>query len=187
MSYKTLNFRITGVSPLLCHNGQTADRLNDFARRLKKVSNKKNKTDADYAEMARIEWYAGLYLQDGKPCIPGPVIEAALAVGAKKSKRGKQVLAGVFCPNNAMLIYDGPKDVDELWKAGNHRLTIGVRVQRNKVMRTRPIFREWAADLEIIYDPLQLNEEDIGEILRTTGEVIGLCDWRPKFGRFVVA
>ncbi len=46
---------------MLQHNGQTADPLNEFAKELKKVSGKRNKTDEYHALMGEIEWRAGLY------------------------------------------------------------------------------------------------------------------------------
>jgi len=187
MPYKSLKFKITGVSPLICHNGQTADPLNKFAKEMKKISGKRDKTDADYEELARIEWMAGLYVKDGVPVIPGTVIEAALAVGARKTKKGKQVQAGLYCPDDYPIIYTGPAGIDELYASdGTFKLTVGVRVQRNRVMRTRPIFREWACEFEVLYDPGQLNEAEIRDIVKQTGEVVGLCDWRPKFGRYAL-
>ena len=53
-------------------------------------------------------------------------------------------------------------------------------------MRTRPKFNTWAANLVIQYDDAQLNEEDVRELLVIAGESIGVGDWRPKFGRFIV-
>ena len=35
--------------------------------------------------------------------------------------------------------------------AERFRKVAGVRVQRNRIMRTRPIFPDWAANLEIEY------------------------------------
>lgn len=37
-SYKKLKFQITGVSPLLLHNGQLADPMNKFSQAMKKIS-----------------------------------------------------------------------------------------------------------------------------------------------------
>jgi hypothetical protein len=184
--YKSLKFKITGVAPLICHNGQTADPLNRFAKAMKRISEKKPKTEADYEELAKIEWTAGLYAKDGIPVIPGTVLEAALAVGARRTKKGKAVQAGVVCPSDYPIIYTGPAGLDALWADENFRLTVGVRVQRNRVMRTRPIFRDWACEFDVRYDPAQLNESDVKEIVKRTGDEIGLCDWRPKFGRFTV-
>lgn len=186
MAYKSLKFKITGVAPLICHNGQTANPLNRFAKEMKRISAKRDKTEADYEELARIEWMAGLYVNDGKPVMPGTVLEAAFAVGARKTKKGKQVQAGVVCPGDYPILYDGPSELDKLWANEAYRLTVGVRVQRNRVMRTRPIFRDWACEFELMYDAGQLNESEVKEIVKRTGEEVGLCDWRPKFGRFVV-
>ena len=183
MQMKKLKFKIVGVSPLLMHNGQTADPQNEWSRRIKEISKRRNKTDADYDALAKLEWQAGLYLSDGKPCIPGEVMEAALAEGAKKLRLGKSAKAGLWCETDALLEYKGPKDVAKLWANGTFSLTIGVRVQRNKVMRTRPRFQEWAATVEVQYDPDIFDEGQVRQIVEITGGV-GLMDWRPKFGRY---
>src|SRR5919197_2014309 len=115
MAYQSLRFRLIIAAPLLCHNGQLADPLNDIARQMKKISGKRNKTDTDLEELARLEWYGSLYLDEGKkPCLPGEVLEAAFVQGAKRQKRGKQAQAGIICPSNYPLEYDGPSTLEEL-------------------------------------------------------------------------
>jgi hypothetical protein len=184
--YQTLQLRITGVSPILLHNGHLADPLEPIVKEIKKISGKRGKTDADLEELARLEWRGSLYLNDGKVCLPGDVIEAAFCEGAKRSKSGKLAQAGIICPTNPPLEYDGPSDIDDLWKDGGFRLTVGVKIQRSRVMRTRPIFRKWAVTFGLMFDDGLLNREQVIEIMKTTGEVVGICDWRPKFGRFGV-
>lgn len=185
MDYKQLTFRLTGVSPLIVHNGQLANPLNRIAKEMKRVSGKRNKTDADFEELARLEFLGSLYVDaNGEPCIPGEVIEAMLVEAAKKSKRGPQAKAGVVCEGNFPIIYDGPRKPDDLWADEKFRLVVGVKVQRNKVMRTRPIFREWACEISVDYAPVMMNGSTVAEIVRTAGSIIGVGDWRPKFGRF---
>lgn len=186
MAAQTLKFRIKGVSALLSHNGQLANPLNEFSKKIKQISSKRSKTEADFEEMARLEWHGGLYLMDGKPCIPGEVLEATLISAARKNKRGKQAQAGILCPGNYPITYDGPTDLDTMWADPRFRLTVGARVQKSRIMRTRPIFREWSAEIEVMYDPAMLNKSEVESIVRIAGEDIGLMDWRPKFGRFVV-
>ncbi len=186
MSYKSLRFKIAGVSPLLMHNGQLSDPLNEWSKAMKRVSGKRAKTDADLEELSRLEWYGSLYTEGGLPCLPGYVIEAAITNAARKSKRGKQAQAGVICPGNYPLMYDAMGTLDELWGAANHRLKVPVRVGQARVIRTRPKFDNWSAEIEVMYDPSQLNDQDIREILVICGEAVGLGDWRPKFGRFDV-
>jgi hypothetical protein len=184
MAMQTLTFKLSSVSPLLMHNGRLADPMNEYSRRMKEVSGKRSKTDADFIEMARIEWYGGMYLMDGgKPCITGEVLEAAIINAARKTRKGKQAMGGIICPDNYPLTFDGPQDLDERWADDNCRLTCGVRIQKARIMRTRPIFREWSLVFSLIYDDLQLNEKDVIGIVKVAGEN-GLCDWRPKFGRF---
>jgi len=186
MSNKSLNFRIVGVSPLLMHNGQLADPLNSFAQAMKKVSGKRSKTDADYVELARLEWYGGLYVCNGAPCIPGEVLEASFVAAARKSKRGKQAQAGLMCPGNYPLEYVGPKELDQLWENPEFRLTVGVRISNSRVMRTRPRFQEWSSEIQVVFDDSVLNEREVNEIVKIAGEGVGLMDWRPKFGRFEI-
>jgi len=95
-----------------------------------------------------------------------------------------QAQAGLFCPANARLEYDGPTTLDELWADPQFRLTVGVRVQRNRVMRTRPRFEQWAADAVVHFDDTLLNKTEVLQFAHRLGESIGLGDWRPKFGRF---
>lgn len=187
MNHKSLSLQITGVCPLLLHNGQLANPMNKFAQDMKKVSGKRDKTEADFMELSRLEWYGSLYLHEGKLCIPGEMIEAVLIEASKKRKRGMQAKAGIICDSNYLLEYDGPKDPHELWENPAYRLVTGVKVQKNRVMRTRPIFPEWGAKIEIKFLPSLLNENEVSDFLKLGGEIIGLGDWRPKFGRFNVS
>lgn len=184
---ESLKFRITGVSPLIPHNGSMADPLNHYSRAIKEISSKRKKVDADYEEMARLEWYGGLYLKDGVPCIPGNNLEAALigrGSAARSQKMGKQAAAALIVPDDYPLEYDGSKDLDELWKDENFRIVSKVRVGTASVMRTRPIFKNWSAIVEVLYVPTSLNEDHICQWMEIAGREVGLCDWRPKYGRF---
>jgi hypothetical protein len=186
----TVQIQLRGVSPLLCHNGQTADPRNTYAKAMKAVSGKRKKTDADYDEMARLEWLAGLYRIDGDLVIPDYVLESAMIKGAMKSKRGPQAKCGLFFTEHALLEFDGKPDaitddtLAEMFASGQFTHTIGVKVGMAKVMRTRPIFRNWSISLYAQYDPDVLNLRDVDEIATDAGKLVGIGDWRPKHGRF---
>lgn len=185
-----VQIRFTGVSPLLCHNGQTADQRNTYAKAIKAVSGKRKKTDADYDEIARLEWLAGLYRIDGDLVIPDYVIESTIIGGAKKSKRGPQAKCGLFFTEHASLQFAGKPEtitdetLAEMFASGNFTHTIGVKVGMAKVMRTRPMFRHWSINAIAQYDPDVLNLRDVEEIASDAGKLVGLGDWRPKHGRF---
>lgn len=189
MSHQTLRFKITGEAPLLMHSGQLADPLNRWAKAIKQITGKRKKTEADHEELARLEWYGSLYLADGKPCIPGEVLEATFINAAKKSKQGVSAKMGVFCPGNYELTYNDPEDTaDALWQTGNHRFTTSVRVPGSggRTQRTRPKFDSWSAVCEMVYDDEVLSESEMWQILEVAGRYIGLMDWRPRYGRFQV-
>lgn len=186
MNYQTLRFRLSSVSPLVVHNGQLADPLNPIAKAMRKVSQKRAKTEADFEELARLEFLGGLYLHDGEPCIPGTLIEATLTEAAKKNRRGQQAKAGLLSDGMFPLQYEGPRNPDELWADQKFRLVAGVKVQRNRIMRTRPIFRDWSCEVSVDFLPDQLNPGEVEEMFRTAGAIVGIGDWRPKFGRFTV-
>ncbi len=187
---KNLQFRLTGEAPLLMHNGQTADPLNPFAKRLKEISSKRVKTESDYDQMAKIEFHAALYLNDDlRPCIPGENIEAAVwgkGGAARLEKAGKIAQAGIFSDGPFPIEYDGPKDADGLWDNGSFRHVALVNIRGSKIARTRAIFRDWHSDVEIIFDPEVVNKEQVIHWMELAGDRVGLMDWRPKYGRFSV-
>jgi hypothetical protein len=187
MSRKKSKYRLTGIAPLLLHNGQLADPLNNFSKEIKKISGKRKKTDADLEQMAELEFKGSLYVdEDGEPILPSEGIEAIVRSGARKSKEGKLVEAGLFCVSNVKLEYDGPKDVDELWKDKKFVSRVPVKIGASKIMRTRPIFHNWACTLEVSFNDEVCNEEQVFGWFKVAGEQCGAFDWRPKHGRFEV-
>ena len=186
----SVQIQLQGVSPLLCHNGQTADPRNTYAKAMKAVSGKRKKTDADYDELARLEWLAGLYRIDGDLVIPDYVIESAMIKGAMKSKRGPQAKCGLFFTEHSSLEFDGKPaaitddTLSEMFESGQFTHTIGVKVGMAKVMRTRPVFRNWSITITAQYDPDVLNMRDVEDIAIDAGKLVGIGDWRPKHGRF---
>lgn len=182
-----LEVSIVGVSPLLLHNGQTADPLNPFSKQLKAVSGKRKKTDEDYAEMSRIEWHAALYVDgDGDLILPSTLLEASIYDGAKKSKLGKAFKSSVFVNDDTKLDIGVKKKAEQLWGDNNYRDVRGVRVGQSRVMRTRPIFKTWACTFTVMFDPEQVNEAEVVRAIKDAGQNSGVGDFRPRFGRFEI-
>lgn len=184
MAWQTLHYNLSSSAPLIMHNGQTADPLNKFAKAIKKISSKRAKTDADYEEMARIEFTAGLYLSAEGPVIPTHVIDATVVNAAKKSKEGVLAKSGVFCLSHSVLQFDGPRTADELWKDERFRKVSIVRVGTARVARTRPIFTAWSCVIELQVENTLVNPSRVDEWMFIAGTQVGMCDWRPQFGRF---
>jgi hypothetical protein len=177
-------YRITGASPLLQHSGQLADPLNAFARALKEVTGKRNNTEADPEEAAKLEWFGGLYTENGRVVIPGACMTATLINAAKKRKKGVQAKAGLICEANFVVEHDGPEDFDLLWADERFRDRTLMRVKQSGVMRTRPKFMPWATVIEVKFNDQMLNPKEVDAFVEIGGEQIGVCEGRPRFGRF---
>jgi hypothetical protein len=168
------------------HNGALADPLDERAISLAAITGKRLKTRADHEEISRREWYGGLWLYDKLPCLPQEAIEAAFIKGALTRKRGDAAKAGFVANAPAMLAYDGPTDLDELWQNENFRLRKGVRVLKARTMRTRPRFPEWSAVISATFLTTELNRSEVVDFMKIAGAMRGIGDWRPKYGRFEV-
>lgn len=155
---------------------------NTIVKEIHKISKKKAKTDADRQQMSKLEWYGGLYLNDRQVIVPAYVIEAMITEAAKKTKEAQLVKRGLYVEGIFPLEYDGGRDIDELWKQPEYVLQTPVRIKRDRIWRTRPIFREWKLKFEVHYDPTVLNESQIADFMK--GGTLG--DWRPKYGRFEI-
>jgi hypothetical protein len=177
---------LEGTAPILLHNVRLANPLDAYARAMKEITGKRKKTDEDFERLARIEFEGGLYFAEGVgPYLPGANIEKCVVEGARITKQGKQVERGVFIiENESPLIYDGPRTVEELWKGG-YWSTMAVKPQgRSTVMRTRPMFRQWLVETTAELDPGMLNLDGLRAIVHDAGGMVGIGDYRPRYGRF---
>jgi hypothetical protein len=174
--------------PLLMHAATLADPLDPQTKEFKRISGKKSKTEDDHELMSMMEFAAGLYLDDdGRPCIPAGNLMKCLIEGARVTKSGPKIergvtLAGVDFP----LIYDGPTDPADLYQDRRFVDRRSVVNQRARVMRTRPVFKQWAFEAEAHIDPAILDVSDLASIVTDAGNLIGLGDHRKigGYGRF---
>jgi hypothetical protein len=159
---------------------------------MKAVSGKRKKTDADYDEMSRLEWFASLYRSEDDLLIPDHVIESLMIAGAKKQKRGTDAKCGLYFTQHATLDFQGKPAVisddtlAEMFESGDFTHRVRVKVGMARVMRTRAIFRRWICVVRFQYDPDVLNRRDVEGIATAAGRFVGMGDWRPKHGRFEV-
>ena len=184
---KERTYTIRGVAPLVMHNEQLSDPLNKWARLLREISKKRNKTEDDLLEMSRREWFGGLYYDEQIGVhVPERCLERMLRDAASKSKRGRDVVSGLIVTEPAPLVYKGPKKPDDLWASGSFLLRASVGVTQSRVIRSRPIFRDWSLTFTVNYDELVLEAADIDGFATLGGRLCGMLDWRPKHGRFNV-
>jgi hypothetical protein len=141
--------------------------------------------------LARLEFIGGLYYSDNPGVIlPAEVLEATINGGARKFKEGMDAKAGLVVMEHAKLEY---KDSDlnltpqELWEKEEYRLQKMVTVSRARILRTRPVFEDWSAEIEVTYEDTVCDASQVYKWLKKAGEIVGMCDWRPRYGRFTVA
>ena len=198
---KKIGFELTGLSPLMIHNIQLANPLGKYTMALKQLTSKRNKTDTDVREITRLEWEAGLYLDDGIVVMPTKCLAACFFAGAKKNKNGPKWREGCqFDQYNYPLKYKGPKiEVKQNGQIPNPELDKYydkyvnldmVRVGTSSTLRARPIFEQWGVDVGIDFDEALIDRRTIIQIAADAGYRIGLCERRPQkgglFGRFEV-
>ena len=187
MSFDTIEVSIKGVSPLILHNGQLANPMNKWAKAIKEISGRRKKTDEDFEEMARLEFMGSFYVNEKNVVVvPGVNIEAMLIAAAKQVRMGPKAKSGIVCDKDWPLLFDGPNKLEAMWKSGKFTDQRLVRVQQARIVRTRPIFYQWALDFQIGYMPDILNLGDLKGFLKDASYRIGLGDFRPKFGRFEI-
>lgn len=175
--------RVTGVNPLLMHNIRLANPLELIVQEIKTLSSKRKRTLEDHTALARLEFEGGLYIDKQGPYIPGVAFHAALVSAGKVDRLGSKIKNSIVCSTlRAPLIYDGPRDVEGLWKAGFYDQRM-VAVERARTLRTRPMFENWSAEFEIVYAPSDFDDRTIKEIVTRSGRV-GLLDYRPVYGTF---
>lgn len=180
---------LQGTQPFIMHNVQLANPFNEYTRKLKAISSKRQKTDDDLMAMAEIEFQGGLYYHDELgPVVPSKLLFAVIHAGAKQDKRGQHVIRSglTFSATDHRLAYDGPRDREGLWGGGSSPFVYvdAVGVNNAKIMRTRPRFAEWSVEFYAELDTTQLGAEEFATAVDKGGRLIGIGDFRKLNGRF---
>lgn len=124
----------------------------------------------------------------GEICIPGEYLRQAIINAAKfrqdpRSPRKSAMdlyKAAIICETQLASL--GVKD----WDYEDRRRVV---IQRNGITRTRPAMRSgWCATFEIsVILPEYISQTDLSEVITNAGRLIGIGDFRPTYGRFVVS
>lgn len=186
-----VQFVLLGSSPLLCHNPVMVDPQFDLNRQIKALTSKKKKTDEDFAEIERLEWFGGIYtgIVGGRAIVTQPTskIRKCLIGAARINKQGKQIERAITMTSlDTALIYSGSDRVKDLQpelerlqssREFNSRLSVGVNGKR--VMRIRPQFSPWGLIVDAVFlDDAGLNFDELERIVELAGKAERIGDNR---------
>jgi hypothetical protein len=178
---------VEGVAPLVQHKYP----LPDFATLSK--GGKQQTGETDYSQEWREYLYVNSYGEVYQPAIhfDGCLTKAAVnfKIQGKRGKTYKDLFKGnVFCSPDEIL--HGIKAPEELDNDADKPLYLDIRpvvVSRARVARIRPAFKPgWKLDFEIEVLDDQIPHNVVNEVLVLAGKTVGIGDFRPKFGRFIV-
>ena len=184
---KNLQVNWKGISPLIMHSCQGVNPLNPITKELKKYTSKRNKTDEDLIKISDLEWESGAYWKEGLGLyIPAENVEATIRNGGKAFKKGRDfekyvTVTDLYIP----FFYGEDLTKEELIQNYEYRDTRIMTVQRSKILRTRPRFDQWNITFNLMYDEAKMDLDTIVNALEYAGSYVGLCDSRPKYGKFV--
>jgi hypothetical protein len=186
---KTRTYTITGTAPLMMHSERLANPFDDVTKAMKAVTGKRKKTEDDLLEIARLEWLGGLYHdEDAGIHVPGYNVFAAMVNGGKMHKLGTQIKRAVVIQEDKLALkFEGPKAPEDLFQNKRFVDMRSVKVGTAKVLRCRPIFRDWELTFTVLYEESAIQKDDLDRVMEDTGRMIGLGDYRPRFGRFEVS
>ncbi len=188
MSMELLTLSIKGTSPLMMHSDKLANPLHPATEAHKELTAKRKKTDDDHLAIARSEFIAGAYFDSTSGFfIPGANFDATFLAGAKLQKLGTHWKRGALVmTDKAELGFAGPSTPESLWEDQRFVDCRGVKVGQAKIMRYRPIFLDWACQLEVAINTDVLDLQEVKKAIEDAGKLIGVCEYRPRFGRFEV-
>jgi hypothetical protein len=182
---ETIQFRLTGLTPLLLHNVQLADPLNSWTRQIKELtSKKKGLAEDDFAaQKAKLQFLGGLYWDDEIGLnLPGYNVLRSFMEGGAMSKKGTALDQAVvdYDEHCAIDPYTGKYDTGEEIMEGGHFLTTMVKIGQSTVPATRPSFFPWSVDFSATFDPEILMREDLITAAEAAGRFKGVGDGRKK-------
>lgn len=181
-----LNITLTGQRPMLTHNIRLANPLDPYTQKLKEFTAKRKKTEEDLSNIMWWEARGGAYeTPEGFLGLPTDNVWRALYDAATAFKMGANLKRALIPVSDVQpLFVDGEKAyVDDHLAAGNID-SRAVQVQRARTMRHRAIVNNWTTThhfelLSDIVDPAELTN-----IADRAGRLVGVGDYRPRFGTF---
>ena len=190
VNFVTKKFKVTGISALMLNNPRMINPRDKYAKALKQLTSKRNKTEDDMDAISKIEFYARWYVNDeGKYCIPASHFWRSLIEAAKENKLGKKIEKNVFINKDPVIDFAGKdKSLEDLFKSENpcYVDVRAVGVKNSKIITTRAIIHDWKCEVEVDYDMSQIDTSTLVEIFNVAGLRYGVGTYRQRYGKFMV-
>lgn len=188
--------RLNGTTPLLLHNVQLANPLNEWSKQISDLTSRKKAksiSEEEFAsDKARLQFLGGLYWDDEIGVyMPGFNVFRSIMEGGTMSRLGTKIEQAVVEYTDKAKIEpwsDKYSDGDAIFADG-HYLTTFVKIGTSTVLGTRPQFIEWAIDMTFSLDADVLHRDDFVACAEAAGRFKGLGDGRKKGygkGRYTV-
>jgi len=121
----------------------------------------------------------------GELYVPSQAIAGCMINSASFSKVGRRSASQYVAAGMRIVPFEIP--------LGTENYEIDVRsavVQRQRIVRWRPLVKEWILNFTILYNPEIISANVLKEILQRAGMIVGILDYRPEkkgpFGTFTV-
>lgn len=175
---KTARYKIVGRSPLL--------QCNPSGMKPQKAGRKKIPSPEEEAEK-------GTYrLDNGQLYLKAEALRNSCVEGGKGLRLGKESCKGilrstVFETEETCLLADPDTGIPITDYEIDTRRAV---VQRQGILRSRPMIQNWATEIELEYDEDFISPEAIRDYFEIAGRRVGVGDYRPQrgghFGRYTV-
>lgn len=186
-----IDITLTGVRPMIQHNGRLANQLDPYTRRLAAITKKTKKTDEDWATIMQIESRGSCWeTPDGILGVPTEAVWRSLYNAATAFKRGEDIKRSLLFDDEVRpLLVDGEQvTCDDFLRDPENVFLKVVVIGRNRTMRARPrVPTGWQTThrFELLTDVI--DARNLAPILERAGRLVGIGDWRPRYGRYEIA
>jgi len=166
-----IKVRIEGIVPLLQHRFPMEDNPEQ-----KSIKRKKEYPAKEECEKALYADEKGKIYQPAEHIL-GALIKAGTNFLFEKKRTYRDVIKSSVFITPSIIYHEYQK-----WEIDRRSVVI----IKARIVRARPRFDKWALSFAVEFDQEITNKGKIKEILDFAGQRIGIGDYRPLFGRFIV-
>jgi hypothetical protein len=181
---KIYEIELESMSPMLHHGSQA---LGMEEQEMKKKGGSALIGDTE-------EWKKTVYFDEKIGVyLPASNVEAALIEAAKQFKISGRATAtkffksGVFIMDDTLPLLVNGNRITDINNIEVDKRTVKNPSTKGRNVRYRAIFRQWQTKFRIMISSDDYIKEDLlKQTFEYAGLYVGLCDYRPRFGRFVL-